>query len=108
MANATETVKLSDGREVVLHELNTLEVMAAKKAINAKGPGDLMVMPEVLTTFAISEIDGKPFPRPSNIVQVQAFMSTVKARDYARLEKAYKRLNEEEDGEGESPAVGQQ
>lgn len=106
MNRLTETVSLSDGRKVLMQELSAMELMAASKLATSKGDSDAMAMAASATCFSIAEVDGQKFPRPTNIVSVQAFMGGLKARDFARLTAAYGRLNAGDD-EGEAVAVDQ-
>ena len=104
MDRMTESVLLSDGRKVLVQELTAMDGMSAKKVLNAKSTSDMMQIEEVLVCFSIQQIDGSPFTRPTMLVGVQGFMSTIKAKDFRKIQAAYKNLNEESD-EGEASAA---
>jgi hypothetical protein len=97
---------LSDGRTVVMRELNAMEMMAASRIATAKGQQDAMSAMAALACFCITTIDGAAFSRPTNLVGVQSFMATLRARDFARLQAAAMRLNSD-DPEGEATAAAE-
>jgi hypothetical protein len=106
----TEIVTLSDKRKVTIQETTGLDEMIAQKIIgkDMKNQGDLINLPAVLLTMAISEINGEKFSRPNNLVAVQSFMGSLKSKDKARLEMAYQRLNQDvevENDQGEEQAA---
>jgi hypothetical protein len=99
---STDTVTLKDGRTVEMQELSGLEMMAASRIAK----GDPIAVMAVATCYSIVSIEGTKFPRPTTLAEVQAFMSSVSAKDFAKLGTACNNLNIE-DPEGEATAAAE-
>lgn len=105
-----EIVTLSDGRQVMVRELDGLEGPIARGIATRDKYPDPGAIGEVIVCLAIHEIDGKPFPRVSNLSDVRVFLKSIRMRDSARLQAAISRLNggEEDETTGEVEAADEQ
>jgi len=108
MERLFKIVNLSDGQKVKVQELTGMDEMIAAKVVgnemNKPGAG-MLQMRAVLQAFSIVEINEKPVKRPGNLVEVQAFMGKFKMRDTSRIGKAFSKLNDDIEAEGETSAV---